>query len=168
MFKRNCSFCPPFPGGKKHVPSVSNTVPGFSSGCSRNSSPSSAHQVERSRAHRCRRTHVHQQPGYPDQVPRLQVRLLCFQALCLIPFIAWKYSCTSVAHFGVKCHLLYIHHLWIIQFSIYTLTSLVLYRKNACTIYVLFREPIHFLCVFSTILLRVKHLLVSCIISSCI
>ncbi|XP_029880686.1 BTB/POZ domain-containing protein KCTD15 isoform X1 [Aquila chrysaetos chrysaetos] len=59
-------------GGKKHVPSVSNTVPGFSSGCSRNSSPSSTDQVERSRAHRCRRTHVHQQPGYLDKVPRLQ------------------------------------------------------------------------------------------------
>ncbi|XP_038041223.1 BTB/POZ domain-containing protein KCTD15 isoform X3 [Anas platyrhynchos] len=62
----------PSHGGKKHVPSVSNTVPSFSSGCSRNSSPRSTHQVECSCAHRCRRTHVHQQPGYPDEVPGLQ------------------------------------------------------------------------------------------------
>lgn len=138
ILRETVLFCPPFPGGKKHVPSVSNTVPSFSSGCSRNSSPRSTHQVECSCAHRCRRTHVHQQPGYPDEVPGLQVRPLCFQALCLFLFIAWKYACTCVEHCSVKYDLLYIHHLWIIQFPIYTLTSLGLYRKkrlyNLCII----------------------------------
>uniref|UniRef100_A0AAQ5YNS9 BTB/POZ domain-containing protein n=1 Tax=Amphiprion ocellaris TaxID=80972 RepID=A0AAQ5YNS9_AMPOC len=59
-------------GGKKHVTAVSDPVPGLSSGRSGDPSAGSADQGERPGAHRCRGTHVHQQPGHPHQVPRLQ------------------------------------------------------------------------------------------------
>lgn len=35
---------------------------------------SPAYQSQRTRPYRCRRTHVHQQPGHPHQVPRVTVR----------------------------------------------------------------------------------------------
>lgn len=61
-------------GGKKHVAAVSDPVPGLSSGRSGDPSAGSADQGERPSPHRCRGTHVHQQPGDAHQVPRLQVR----------------------------------------------------------------------------------------------
>lgn len=70
-------FCSP--GGRKsYVPAVFNTVSSFSPGCPRNSSPSSADQIQCSCAHWCRWTHVYQQLGNTDKVPRFQVRLLHF------------------------------------------------------------------------------------------
>lgn len=61
-------------GGKKHVKAVSDPVPGLSSGRSGDPSAGSADQGERPGAHRCRGTHVHEQPGNPHQVPRFKVR----------------------------------------------------------------------------------------------
>jgi len=64
------------PGREKHVTPVSDPVSGLSSGVSGDSSAGSAHQSQRARAHRRGRTHVHQQPGDPHQIPRLTVRPL--------------------------------------------------------------------------------------------
>lgn len=61
-------------GGKKHVAAVSDPVPGLSSRRSGDPSAGSADQGKRPGPHRCRGTHVHQQPGDPHQVPRLKVR----------------------------------------------------------------------------------------------
>lgn len=151
---------PPCSGGKKHVPSVSDALPGFSSGCSRNSSPSSTHQVQRSRAHRCRRTHVHQQPGHPHQVPRLQVRntlVLAAPCLLLLPVHLWGISQCEV-------HLLYIHRLWIIQFLIYTGTSLGFCRKKRPVQFIYYLESLFIfsLNILCALPIRLKHLLVCC------
>lgn len=62
------------PGREKHVSPVSEPVSGLSSGHAGDSTPGSAHQIQRARSHRRGRTHVHQQPGDAHQIPRLTVR----------------------------------------------------------------------------------------------
>ena len=80
-------------GGKKHVTAVSDPVPGLSPGRPGDPSAGSADQGERPGAHRCRGTHVHQQPGDPHQVPRLKVRPA--------PSSAWLSLSLSLTHSSV-------------------------------------------------------------------
>lgn len=71
-----CLCC--FPGRQRqqqHVqPAASLPVSRLSPGLGWYPRPSSTHQNQCAGPHRCRRTHVHQQPGHPHQVPRITVR----------------------------------------------------------------------------------------------
>lgn len=148
---------PPCSGGKKHVPSVSDTLPGFSSGCSRNSSPSSTHQVQRSRAHRCRRTHVHQQPGHPDQVPRLQVSPWCSSVPAAAP-------CAPVRNISVRST--FVIYSPLMNYSVSDLyrnfTGVLQKKRPVQFIYYLESLFIFSLNIFCSLLICLKHLLVCC------
>lgn len=58
------------------ITGVSLEQPGHPNSCT-------AHQVQRPCAHRCGRTHVHQQSGHLDEISRIPVSLLCHASVFL-------------------------------------------------------------------------------------